>query len=303
MIKKIKTIGKKLNRQLNLYIVSKNQQQIIEASKSNKLIYLKPVSPRPYGGSIEHYFHFVFNLLLPLTILFRQIPTDVVFVFKKFGVFADRLTKLFPGRIRIEEESNIPSEAKQFKLIGMNPKGVYISPQRMENFKQDIRDSVGVTPANAHNILLIERVVADKFFDEKAKVKGGGSARRSILNHNDLKASLESMIKEPYVLHNLQLEKISFKEQIDYFSQAKIVIAQHGAGLANCIWMNPESIVIELSSEPHKNAFAILSRRKKHSYHLYKLASTHCDVDLNHFTNWLLANPQFEDIFDRPSDN
>ena len=48
MIKKIKTIGKKLNRQLNLYIVSKNQQQIIEASKSNKLIFLKPVSrPRP----------------------------------------------------------------------------------------------------------------------------------------------------------------------------------------------------------------------------------------------------------------
>jgi capsular polysaccharide biosynthesis protein len=44
----------------------------------------------------------------------------------------------------------------------------------------------------------------------------------------------------------VQLERVDLPEQIALFSRATTVIAQHGAGLANVLWMPPGSQVIEI---------------------------------------------------------
>jgi hypothetical protein len=168
-----------------------------------------------------------------------------------------------------------------------------LTSKALERFRNDICNSLGIDQTdNGNMILLIERLPPDRYFIEEAKKKGSGTSRRSILNHNALMSTLRSIVNEPFVFQNLQLEKITFRDQVNLFSKAKIVIAQHGASLANCIWMNPKSIVIELNSEieMHKDHFSIISKIKQHSYYLYKLRGTHSEIDVEDFANWILRN-------------
>ena len=44
---------------------------------------------------------------------------------------------------------------------------------------------------------------------------------------------------------NVILEKLSFKEQVQLFNDAKIVIGQHGAGLVNSFWCQKNTVLIE----------------------------------------------------------
>jgi hypothetical protein len=295
-------IREEINRRFNARRVFINQREILWASKLNKLIFLKPICPPACSGFIEHYYHFIFDLLLPLNILLKKVPSDVVFVFESFGVFTDRLQYLFPGRTRIESESTIPAETKRMNLIGMNPLGIHLTRKAVEHFKNDICNSLGVDQTdNGNMILLIERLPPDQYFIEEATRKGAGASRRSILNHDVLMSTLHSMVSEPFVFHNLQLEKITFREQVNYFSKAKVVLAQHGAGLANCIWMNPRSIVVELNSEVHKNHFSIISKVKQHSYFLYRLSGTHSEIDVENFANWILSDVKLRKFFNSPA--
>lgn len=281
-------ILQELYRKLNVLRISRNQREILEACKSNKLIFLTPVPPPPLGGHVEHYYHFVFDLVLPLNTLLRNTPSNVVFVLEQFGIFTNRLQHLLPDRVRVQDESTIPKDAKRMQLMGMNPFWVQLTRKAIETFSYDICSRLEIDQTgNNDKILLIERLPPDRYFVEEAKVKGAGSFRRSILNHDDLKTTLRSMVREPFVFHNLQLEKIPFREQVDYFSKAKVVIAQHGASLVNCIWMKPNSVVVELSSDKYFNHFALISKLKNHSYHLYRLPDSHSEVDLDSFANWI----------------
>ena len=259
-----------IRRRMSALTTVYNQRKIIELSKSSKLIFLEPVSPGTCSGNIENYYHFIFDLVFPLNCLIKKAPPDVIFVIKDFGIYTDRLQHLFPGRIEIEREINIPGNAKRIHLIGMNPKCVYFKSGTLENLKIDICRNLDIAQDGKPNkILLIERLPPDSNLITYATSEGGGTTRRSILNHEDLTSTLRSMVRSPLEFHNLQLENMTFKEQVHYFDRALIVIGQHGAGLANCIWMRRESIVIELSSKP-SNFFQPLCKLKKHHYFLYK---------------------------------
>jgi len=229
--------------------------------------------------------------------LLKKAPTDVVFGIKDFGIYTDRLQHLFPGRIKIEKEINIPGNAKRMHLIGMNPKCVYFKSEILENLKIDICRNLDIAlDGKPNKILLIERLPLDSSLMANATSEGGGTTRRSILNHEDLTSTLRSMVRPPLEFHNLQLENMTFKEQVQYFDRALIVIGQHGAGLANCIWMRRESIVIELSNKP-SNFFQPLCKLKKHHYILYKTVEKHITVDTNNFANWILKDARLNSFF------
>ena len=282
----------------NALLVFMNQREILKASKSTDFIFLRPVPAPSCGGHVEHYYHFIFDLILPLNILLKITPSNVVFMLEKIGVFTDRLQYLFPGRIRIENESTFPRETKRMNLVGMNPRGIHLTRKALESFRIDICSILGIKQVDNNNkVLLIERMPPDHYFIEEAKRKGGGSLRRSILNHYDLKSILHSMVRGPFEFHNLQLEKISFKEQVAYFSSAKVVIAQHGAGLANCVWMNPGSFVVELNNEMNLKHFSILSKLKRHSYYFYKLPGLHSELDIDDFSNWISGATRLSKFF------
>jgi len=289
-----------INRSIGALTTAYNQRKILELAKSSKLIFLEPVPPRKCGGNIERYYHFIFDLILPLNCLIKKTPPDVIFVVKDFGIYTDRLQHLFPSRIKIENKINIPRNTKRIHLIGMNPRCVHLKSGVLESFKSDICRNLEVAQSGRPNkILLIERVPPDSYFITNSEKSGGGATRRSILNHEELTSTLRSMVSASFEFHNLQLEKMSLKEQVHYFDRALIVIGQHGAGLANCIWMRRESMVIELSSRSTE-FFRSISKLKKLRYILYKTSGPHTTIDISNFANWILNDAKLRSFFYHP---
>ncbi|MEO0688446.1 MAG: glycosyltransferase family 61 protein, partial [Cyanobacteria bacterium J06649_11] len=220
--------------------MTRNQREIIQLSKSHKKIFLKPKPPDGCGGNIDHYYHFVTDLVLPLYFLI-QLTDETIFFLESFGLYTDRIIDLFSDRVRIISNPSLLQAERDIKTIdlyGMNPKCTKVKHIEIERFRKRIRDVYGIEADKIpRKIILVERLPPDEYFIKSAKVKGSGTSRRSILNHASLSDRLKSMTKDEYEFCNLQLEKLPWDKQIEYFHQACVVIAQHGAGLLNCIWI------------------------------------------------------------------
>ncbi|MDX2109029.1 MAG: glycosyltransferase 61 family protein [Verrucomicrobiota bacterium] len=73
-----------------------------------------------------------------------------------------------------------------------------------------------------------------------------GQSVRSIrmINQNEVSRVLELL-----GFQTVFLENISVLEQINLFSNAKLIISQHGAGLTNCVFAPPKAVIVELMSD------------------------------------------------------
>ena len=92
---------------------------------------------------------------------------------------------------------------------------------------------------------------------------------RHIVNEKAVLQALKPLNVEPLVLENN-----SFARQVDLFGAARVVIAPHGAGLTNMLWMRPGSRVIEVRREQdaHNNCYFTLAAALGLDYR-YSLAS------------------------------
>ena len=78
-----------------------------------------------------------------------------------------------------------------------------------------------------------------------------GASRRTIRNHKAMVEALWHRYSKRYEVRNVVLEGRSIVEQYSLFNSASLLIAQHGAALANIIFMNRStSHVIEISPSP-----------------------------------------------------
>ena len=96
----------------------------------------------------------------------------------------------------------------------------------------------------------------------KAIYVSRSNSSRSPLNESNLEGIMRDLGVE--VVHP---ENLSFLEQIALFSGVEVVIGVHGAGLANQIWMNPKSTVIEVIDINYFNiCFESLATVCEHQY-------------------------------------
>lgn len=287
-----------LSRENAARSVAENRQEILKQAQTNSFIYLQPVPPPGQcGGHVEHYYHFLFDLILPLYFIIKSTPKNI-FVLREVGPYTSWIHKLFPNRVKIDSTAGIPEEIPKIELIGMNPKCVEFTHKEIQEFSMQVCHMLGIDyPAETNRILLIERLPPDPYFITQAVNKGAGSFRRSIPNHHALVELLQSRVKPSFEFSNLQLEKLPFETQIEYFSQACLVIAQHGAGLANCIWMPPQSTVIEFNCNDLRHHFRTLSRIKNHHYFRYKTAGDHAMIELDHFASWVSNHSHLQTFF------
>ncbi|NHN85329.1 DUF563 domain-containing protein [Acetobacter musti] len=79
-------------------------------------------------------------------------------------------------------------------------------------------------------------------------IQRGSAANRKIPNETDLAAGLERVGFEC-----VRPEKLSLREQICLFSEARMVVGFLGAGLTNIAWCAPGTIVYELVPSHHQN--------------------------------------------------
>lgn len=287
------SITERFQRLLDALVVWKHQHEILQVATFEKQILLIPRPPRRGSGNIERYYHFIFDLLIPLHSLLKKAPEDVNFVIKEFGLLTPYLEQVFPNRIKVIDRCDSTQNMSKMRLDGMNPKFVHLARRAILSFKKDIFDALEIKPKAASRtvVLLVERLPPDPYYLKAAVSEGGGASRRSITNHGELYDRLKKSLNSSYELLNIRLENLTLKEQIRCFSNATIVIAQHGAGLANVIWMKPGSRVIELNHNNNQlNHFRIISQIMDHRYCFFKTDGKHATIDIAIFYAWLTKN-------------
>ena len=235
------------------------------------------------SGSIEHFYHFVLGYLLPLgSYMTRErISQDRVMLLCSCGPF-DRLMQelALPGLILCERQTHAKSKAMILRLadadvdeirgfdFGQLPEdqvvydfagvgaGIAFVRQRLALAIAEARRAIETDWVGSPRILLIERGEPDPFYaspicyDINPIFRTAGKQRWMIGNHAALAAPLAGSYPG---LRNVILEGMPLAAQIALFERADVVIAQHGAALANVIWMRPDAGVVEI--DPNSNSF------------------------------------------------
>lgn len=90
----------------------------------------------------------------------------------------------------------------------------------------------------------------------KIYISRSKAAHRKIANENEIQPLLER-----HGFKTVYCEEISFKEQVSLFNNTAILLANHGAGLTNMLFMQAGTTVIELrkSNDSHNNCYFSLA--------------------------------------------
>lgn len=84
-------------------------------------------------------------------------------------------------------------------------------------------------------------------YPERIYISRAKAKHRQVLNETEV-----MQVLNPYGFVKIELETLSFSQQVTLFARAKVIIAPHGSGLTNILFCSIEVIVIELVS-PHYN--------------------------------------------------
>lgn len=139
-----------------------------------------------------------------------------------------------------------------FGLLGWA--GEVIQPARLSHFQceQLVVPSVdgAPTPRAVERLVAFVEPLRDQVspFGERIYVSRESARRRRVANEAELWPQLSA---RGFV--NLKLEELTWREQINAFRHARIIVAPHGAGLANLVFCQPGAIVVELFNRSYVN--------------------------------------------------
>lgn len=190
-------------------------------------------------GLPTHYAHFIKDLICPLLTykiktkckrIYLYTPTEYNDKFKKMVHVILPFVVMINNKAIKYQTDDIRKNQNDFRdLKTLNLYSKYMFKPNKENKQY---------------VLLINRALDLKLHDND-----NGSNRRSIKNFDELKKYIKSFCdKSDYNLKSITLENLSINKQIELFKNANIIIAQHGASLANTVWCQNCELVIEYTS-------------------------------------------------------
>ena len=234
-------------------------------------------------GGAGHFYHYMLGYLMPIAIspdrvpgrvsvvsvglldrITREVFADEMEIVQQPTIAAqdypklrDRLKKIFRGSflkrlvIRPIVKLSMSRALKAYNPGRLVMLDAFDSPlryqfERISVFRDFVEtrlaDRIETLKKSASKpyVLLIDRAPPHSHYAEVGRTSG--SQRRSLPNINSLCEFLNKHRKAE-IFH---LEDTDLALQIAVFSEAKVVIAQHGAALTNIVWMRPGSLVIEI---------------------------------------------------------
>lgn len=226
-------------------------------------------------GSVEHYYHFFFAALVPLLDRARAGNLAGTSWIRDCGPMNSHLESIERAglaRFQIVDWRQLQvfcTRAAKAQIIQLHSEECYtVTGLRDDGYQPQILKRVahfGIShfapePPNI-DVLLIERGSPNPFYlSHKSAITGSANTRRSIPNLDAVQSALETSGRAVTRVH---LEQASLPEQIRLFAGAKTVIAQHGAALANIIWMKPTSNIIEI--------IPLTQNRREHFFRLARI--------------------------------
>jgi hypothetical protein len=201
------------------------------------------------NGSLEHFYHFFYGGLVPLAYYLSTGRDKDLYFLRSCGPMNRLLLELDLENLVLVEKATMHRLVRSFGKTVLN--GLDAPPYYNQNVFAAARDfllqKLGSTQAKhepTSDIVFINRSEADAYYASSlAETKTSANQRRSIPNFEQLVAAAHAAgIKAD----TFELESASLKQQLGLFRAARIVVAQHGAALANIFWMKPKTTVIEI---------------------------------------------------------
>ena len=180
----------------------------------------------------SNYGSFLFRVLPKLVIFNGNIPDMDVLAYVGHQSQFDLLELAGVSRSRIiAHDPNIIYQIDRGIYPGLrNPDG-YLDPET-QNFFADLRTRV------AHSDVPTLRIYVSR--------RGTTSNGRRMINEEELEIALMGKGFEIVRPHEMSALK-----QIKMFANARVVIGPSGAGLFNCVFCHPGTILVDIESEPH----------------------------------------------------
>lgn len=242
-------------------------------------IVLVPILPD--GGSLKHYYHFIFDLILPLSFVSTTLRHGQHYYLKGPFGFSGILESFFGDDLIVYDVGMNGYIKKEVRFWGMNPVVMNKHFYSFEPLRKRVFNSLSISKSKVpFRILLIER-------GEDKNIVNSGKLRRSIKNHNEIFNTLVEEFPQEHVF-NVRLEDLKFEDQVRLFYETKIVIAQHGAGLANVIWMQKGMKVLEFGFKNRRH-FKKISEKSGLGYSIIPFQEEHIEVSKEQLTALMKA--------------
>ena len=248
-------------------------------------VVLLPKIPR--GGSVEHFYHFLMSYFLPLDgYLEREQPDSIVV--RDCGPM-NAWFELLDPRTSIEIRP-----ARQFTSdeSGEVPGAVYVPSLEIKSWAQSrairaarkrilTRHGLSLTRPAENSLTLINRMPSLPFYLEEAEIRTSGAERRSLPNFAELRDALAEVMP----LQEFEGEHLSPLQQVQQLNSTTMLVGQHGAGLANVIWMTPGASVVEILPDTKvgwagRRHFRELASACGHSYRMVRQQDNHTPADV-----------------------
>lgn len=208
--------------------------------------------PGPGVGSVEHFYHFTLEYLLPLFEL--DVTRGIAgkgYLVRDCGPMNGWLDFVCgpDAFTRVPREDFAPERPRRFwdKHIQLDAfagqEGISIDAERFTQVLAAFREKFMPPVADRSAITIIDRRSPSSFYtDGAAEIPGGGSTRRSISNLDQLAQTLSA--RHPVSV--VDFATMTPADQIDTINKTAVLIGQHGAGLTHSLFLHNDATLVEL---------------------------------------------------------
>lgn len=208
--------------------------------------------------NITAYYHFLLEEVPRILWAMEQYPAAKVLVADNAPVFARQILDMLVSNKSIGAYETVPSggilHCDEYVFTQAEAYSGFIHSSDISILVKHLMVEPSPQPDSNRNIY-ISRKNSSRTFDNESEIE-------------------EMLKKQGYDI--VYSEHLTFLEQITLFQSARVVIAVHGAGLANLIWCHPGSHVIELFSPRHFNdCYARLSMSMRLNYQQLQATASH----------------------------
>jgi hypothetical protein len=208
-------------------------------------------------GSVEHYYHFLLGFLFPLVQYVAENRLGS-FVVRSCGPMDSIMSEVFKTKCQIldrMEHQELVNTSNPDAVVTLNgfDHPDYYDPKVINTIAGQIRKILSVDIEAAQRqynldkqetLLFIDRGDILAFYlSETAEAQLSGCGRRSIPNFRGIYHLLDADPRKKLFMY---LENTTLAQQIALFSSVDVIIAQHGAALANLVWLKQGTGCVEI---------------------------------------------------------
>ncbi len=221
------------------------------------------------GGYLFHYAHFLCDCLFP-EIINGFNNFDVVIREKKEKQTIGNFSKMYEEITNTKTIELNSSDFNKTKYTTLVPprKEWLLKSTYINYFRNYIFSRYEINPLEYDNsfpkVLLVKRGTSPDLVDKslltvenKEHALTSGKERREINDVDTLDLHLKEIFGDKF--RSVYFENVSFKEQVKYFNNAKLIICAHGAVMSNMFFCKQSTTIVEVTCDKKWEFFDKLS--------------------------------------------